>query len=123
MLRDIDNFYLDKEEPVKSTLFALKEIILSLDPDVSTSWKYSAPFFSFKGRMFCYLWIDKKTNEPYIGVVEGNRIDHPFLEKGNRSRMKIMRINPNTDLPLKIIELILNQALNFYRNGIIKTKK
>ena len=123
MLRDIDNFYLEKEEPIKSTLFALKEIILSLDADISTVWKYRLPFFLYKGKMFCYLWIEKKTNEPYIGVVEGNRIEHPGLEKGNRTRMKIFRVNPCEDIPIEIINLILNQALDFYRKGIIKLKK
>ena len=32
MLRDIDHFYLQKEEPVKSCLIALREIILKQDP-------------------------------------------------------------------------------------------
>ncbi len=123
MLRAIDNYYLEKEEPVKSTLVALRDIILSLDKDISTSWKYQAPFFSYKGKMFCYLWTDKKNNEPYIEIVEGNRINHPDLEKGNRKRMKILRINPNIDIPVEIIELILNQALGFYKSGLIKTSR
>ena len=123
MLRAIDNYYLEKDEPVKSTLVALRDIILSLDKDVTTSWKYKAPFFSYKGKMFCYLWTDKKTEEPYIGIVEGNRINHPFLEKGNRKRMKILRINPNVDIPVEIIEQILNEALDFYKSGLIKTPK
>ena len=121
MLGAIDKFYLEKEEPLKSCLLALKEIIINLDENISTAWKYKVPFFCYKGKMFCYLWIDKKTKEPYIGVVEGNRIEHPSLEQGNRKRMKIMRVNPNEDFPVETIELILNQALNFYRNGIIKT--
>ncbi|NOX46242.1 MAG: DUF1801 domain-containing protein [Chlorobi bacterium] len=120
MLGAIDGFYLEKEEPVKSCLLALKEIIINLDENISTAWKYKVPFFCYKGKMFCYLWIDKKTKEPYIGVVEGNRIEHPSLEQGNRKRMKIMRVNPNEDFPVETIELILNQALDFYRNGIIK---
>lgn len=73
--------------------------------------------------MFCYLRLDKKTNEPYIGIVEGNRIDHPLLEKGNRKRMKVMRINPNDDIDIAMINQVLNKALDFYRKGIIKTKK
>ena len=73
--------------------------------------------------MFCYLWIDKKTKEPYIGVVEGAKIEHPLLEKGNRSRMKVLRINSNQDIPIEDIHLILNRALDFYRNGTIKTKR
>ncbi len=67
--------------------------------------------------MFCYLWVDKKTNEPYVLFVEGKHIDHPRLEAGNRARMKILRINPNEDIPLKTVELILNHALDLYRNG------
>jgi hypothetical protein len=120
MLGAIDRFYLEKEEPVKSCLLALKEIIINLDENISTAWKYKVPFFCYKGKMFCYLWIDRKTKEPYIGVVEGNRIEHPSLEQGNRKRMKILRVNSNEDFPVETIELILNHALNFYRNGIIK---
>ena len=33
----------------------------------------------YQQKMFCYLWTDKKTHEPYIGIVEGNKIDHPLL--------------------------------------------
>ena len=122
MLGEIDRFYLEKEEPVKSCLLALREIVLNLDENISTSWKYKLPFFCYKGKMFCYFWIDKKTKEPYVGIVEGNRIDHPALEQGNRKRMKILRVNPSEDFSIETIELILNQALDFYRNGIIKLK-
>lgn len=114
MLTEIDHFYLDKEEPLQGTLLALREIILALDADISPAWKYRLPFFLYKGKMFCYLWIDKKTKEPYIGIVEGNRIEHPALEQGNRSRMKILRVESNKDIPKKTIELILNIALGFY---------
>jgi len=73
--------------------------------------------------MFCYFWIDKKTKEPYIGLVEGNRINHPLLEKGNRARIKIFRISMHRDIPIDTIKEILNIALNFYREGLIKIKK
>ncbi len=53
-------------------------------------------------------------------MVEGNKLDHPKLEKGNRSRMKILRINPNKDLPIKIIHSILEDALDLYRLRTIK---
>lgn len=122
MLGAIDRFYLEKEEPVKSCLLALREIVLNLDENITTSWKYKLPFFCYKGKMFCYFWIDKKTKEPYIGIVEGNRIEDPALEQGDRKRMKILRVDPNEDFSIETIELILNQALDFYRNGIIKLR-
>jgi hypothetical protein len=59
--------------------------------------------------MFCYLWTDKKIDEPYILMVEDRYLDHPELEEGNRSRMKIFTVNPNNDLPLKTINNILQK--------------
>ncbi len=54
--------------------------------------------------------------------VEGKHLDHPKLEQGNRSRMKIFRIESRKDLPFEAIELLLNQALGLYRNGTIHIK-
>jgi hypothetical protein len=45
-------------------------------------------------------------------MIEGNFLDHPDLEQGNRSRMKIFRVNPDRDLPGKIITIILRDALD-----------
>lgn len=72
--------------------------------------------------MFCYLWTDKKTDEPYILMVEGKHLNHPQLEEGNRSRMKIFRINPNDDLPIETINEVLDTALDLYRKGVINVK-
>ena len=55
------------------------------------------------------------------GIVEGKRFDHPALVIEKRSRMKIMLFDPNKDLPIDIINSILQQAINFYKTGIIKT--
>lgn len=123
MIDTLSNYYLNKEEPQKSCLLALRSIILNMDKDVSETVKYEMPCFCYKKKMFCYLWTDKKTGEPYILMVEGKLLNHPELEQGNRSRMKILRIDPNEDLPIETIKLILNDALNLYRNGIIKIKK
>lgn len=123
MIDILSNYYLNKEEPQKSCLLALRSIILNMDKDVSETVKYEMPCFCYKKKMFCYLWTDKKTGEPYILMVEGKLLNHPELEQGSRSRMKILRIDPNEDMPVGTIELILNDALDLYRNGIIKIKK
>lgn len=73
--------------------------------------------------MFCYLWTDKKTDEPYILMVEGKYLDHPELEQGDRSRMKILRVNPNKDLRIETIDNILKTAVDLYRKGILKIKE
>lgn len=121
-MRELDNFYLQQDEPIKGTLLALREIILQQDEDVTNTWKYGMPFFCYKGKMFCYLWFHKKHKQPYIGIVEGKRFEEPFLIQEGRCRMKIMLFDPNEDLPLQIIENIIQKAINLYKTGEIKIK-
>lgn len=121
-MKALDDFYLHKEEPIKSCLLALREIILSQDPQITNAWKYGMPFFCYKGKMFCYLWIHKTHNLPYLGIVEGKHFDHPDLIIEKRSRMKIMLLDPNKDLPIHNIKAILTKAIDLYKTGEIKIK-
>jgi hypothetical protein len=114
MLREIDNYFLQKDEPLKSCLLFLREFILGYDENITEAWKYKMPFYCYKGKMFCYLWVHKKTNQPYIGIVEGKRINHPLLIIEKRSRMKIMLLDAEKDIPVNTIETILKMALNIY---------
>ena len=120
MIRELDQYYFLQEEPNRSCLLALRSLILEQDPGVTETMKWGMPCFSFKKKMFCFLWTDKKTNEPYILMVEGKHLNNPLLEKGTRSRMKILRIKAHEDIPIHIINPLLDEALNLYRNGIIK---
>ena len=122
LVNETNNFYLQQQEPIKSCLLALKEIILSEDGDISAAWKYGMPFFCYKGKMFCYLWVHKKYHQPYIGMVEGKRLEHPDLIMESRSRMKIMLFDPIKDLPIETIETIMQKAINLYKLGEIKSK-
>src|SRR5688572_22213846 len=107
MVREIDKFYMALEEPNRSCLLALRTIILKQDENITETMKWGMPCFCYGKRMFCYLWTNKKTNEPYILIVEGKYLEHPELEIGKRSRMKILRINPGKDLPVRTIKTIL----------------
>ena len=122
MIREVESFYLSKDEPVKGCLLALRRIILKQDENVTETVKYGMPCFCYKKKMFCYLWIDKKTEAPYLLLVEGKLLNHTQLESGSRSRMKIFKVNPNKDLPLDTITTLLNMALDLYKSGAIKIK-
>jgi hypothetical protein len=65
--------------------------------------------------MFCYLWGHKKYRQPYLGIVEGKRVNHPDLIMEKRSRMKILLIDPEKDLPMKKIESIFKIVLALYK--------
>ena len=113
-MRDIDLYYLQKEEPVKGCLLFLRQHILDFNKDITEAWKYKMPFFCYKGKMFCYLWTNKKTGQPYIGIVEGRKLEHPLLIQEKRSRMKIMMFDAEKDLPISTITDILKIAIALY---------
>ena len=115
MLRDIDNYFLGKKEPVKSCLLFLSDHLINFDPNITEAWKYRMPFYCYKGKMFCYLWVHEKKSLPYLGVVEGRKIDHPLLIQESRARMKIIFIDPEKDIPVEVIDEILNTAMSFYK--------
>lgn len=112
------DFYLEMSEPNKSCLLAMRDIVLNYDAAIKETKKYGMPCFCYKQKAFCYLWLDKKSNEPYFLMVEGKHLRHDDLETGDRSRMKILRINPSKDLPMASIDSIMNQALDLSRKGI-----
>lgn len=122
-MKAADHFYLQQEEPLKGTLLALREIILAQDNNITNELKYGMPFFCYKGKMFCYLWFHKKYKQPYVGFVEGKRFNELYLIQEDRSRMKIMLFDPNEDLPLAVIEKLVQKAINFYKTGTIKINK
>jgi Domain of unknown function (DU1801) len=119
-MKTLDDAYLEQDEPIRGCFLALRTIILSQDAAITNVLKYGMPFFCYKQKMFCYFWIHKKFKQPYIGFVEGNRLDYPDLITEKRARMKILLVDPNKDLPLQAIETILKTALDLYRTGAIK---
>ncbi len=110
-----DIFFERLEEPNRSSLLGLRQIILDVDPGISETTKYGMPCFTFNAKAVCYLWLDKKINQPYILFVEGQNLNHPLLEKGGRKRMKILRIDPDEDLPIDLINEILSIAIQLVK--------
>lgn len=119
-MKELDNFYLEQEEPVQSCLLALRNVILAQNKNITTTLKYGMPFFCYKGKMFAYLWIHKKYNQPYIGMVEGKHLLHDELIQEKRSRMKILLINAEKNLPVKLITKIILEAVALYETGKVK---
>ena len=120
MLRNIDQFYLLEEEPVKSCLVALREFIFRQDKEITASWNYGMPFFYYRGKRFCYLWVHKKLRQPYVGFVDGKYLSHPKLVSEKRARMKIYLIDPEKDLPVKTLKTLLKQSIDLYKKGSLK---
>lgn len=114
MLNSLNAYYLSQEEPTKSCLLALRKHILDCHPEMTETWTHKMPMFRYKGKLFCYLWIDKKTYVPYIGMYRGTELEHKKLILGARNKMKIMYIDPDKDLPVRTLNKILKMSLELY---------
>ncbi len=101
----------EEDSLINDTIHFLKNYISSLDKNLELLKKYGMPFFYYRGKMFCYIWKDKKTKEPYLGFMDGNKLTNVRLEAGNRSRVKILRVNPNIDIDIKVIKEIVFEAI------------
>jgi hypothetical protein len=73
------------------------------------------PFYCYKGKRFCYLWVHKKYGQPYIVIVEGKQINHPDLIIEERARMKILLVDANKNIPVSKITRILKEVLLLYK--------
>jgi hypothetical protein len=119
-VKALDNFYNTQPEPHRSTLLALRDIVLALDPHITPEWKYKLPFFYYKGKMFCYLWVHKKFRQPYISFVHSEELSHPLLLLEKRAKMKILLIDPDEDIPVELLQEFLQTSLNTCRNKLFK---
>lgn len=112
-MRPFDQYFLQKEEPIKGCLLALRKLINDSHEEITEEWKYGMPFFCYHGKMYCYIWVHKKLLQPYLGIVEGKKINHPLLIQEKRARMKILLLDASKDLPVKTIRGILKEALSY----------
>lgn len=94
-------------------MFAMHHIAIQYNDEMGEDLKYGMPLITYKGKPFCYLWMDKKTKYPYYLMVKGDKISHPALEQGDRKRMKVLLVNPNEDLPVETINEVFTLAMSF----------
>lgn len=116
----LDQYYLNLPEPNKSCLLALRDIILAQHQSLLPAWKWGTPFFYYKGQMLFYLWVDKKLKVPYIGITNGHQMEHPALMQGKRTRMKLLLIDPEEDLPVELITELLQWSIKLCEASLKK---
>lgn len=115
MASPLNNYFADHQEPNRSCLQFLREMILDFDPGITERWSYQMPFYHYNGGRICYLWTEKRSGKPYIGFVDGKHLHHPLLVTGNRSKMKILPIEPGEDIPVKLIRQLLMDTVALHK--------
>ncbi len=117
-MKELDLFYLQQEEPLKDCFLSLRNHILNYNKDITEAWKFRMPFFCYKGQSFCYFRVNKKDGVPYIGFTDGKRMVHPALISEDRARIKILKIGPAEDIPAKVLDEILKEAIHLCETSL-----
>ncbi len=123
MLPAIDQYIEGLGEDNKSFVQALIAIIFKQDEHLHLKCSFGLPFFYFKGNPFCYINIDQKTKQPYLGFMNGKWLQHKNLHAEGRKMVKLLRFNNQNDIPLKMLQAVIAEALQLFYSGKIKIKK
>ena len=116
-MKELDLFYLQQENPLKDRFLSLRAHILNYNKGITEAWKFRMPFFCYQGQSFCYFRV-KKDSMPYIGFTEGKRMVHPALISEDRARIKILKIDPAEDIPGKVLDEILKEAIHLCETNL-----
>ncbi|MFK8046721.1 MAG: DUF1801 domain-containing protein [Crocinitomicaceae bacterium] len=114
MLTELESFFRLKPEPQQSCLYFLRSTITSFHPEIRETYKWKLPFYTIRDKMFCYLWIDKLNDQPYVCFTKGAQMSHPSLELGERKKMKAFYVDPYQDIDMTILTEILTEAVLLY---------
>ncbi len=99
--KTLENYYLGKSEPFQSCLLALRQLILTVDPLITTGRKFQIPFFHYKGKKLAYLWLNGK--KLMIGFCQDKSLQDIVPDVKPKDLYESFRIDPGADLPVNLI--------------------
>lgn len=105
------SFFENPNSLIKSTLLAIREMIMNSNLMIKETIKYGMPCYVIDHKPICYVWIDRKSSIPYILFVDGKKLHHPVLQSGTRKKMKVLLIDPSNEIPSQLIDEILTSAV------------
>ena len=114
MSQELENYYLRQPEPFQGCLLALKSIILNVDSRITHERKYQIPFFYYKGKKLCFLWVNKK--KLLLGFIIDKTIYPVVTGIKRKDDFETLQIDPNADLPVETIITNLRLRMKLYES-------
>jgi len=114
MSQELENYYLRQPEPFQGCLLALRDLILKVDDRITHERKYQIPFFYFKGKKLCFLWVNKK--KLLLGFIIDKTIYPVIAGVKRKDEFETLQIDPNLDLPVETIIEKLRLRMKLYES-------
>ena len=106
------DYYYKQEIYTRECLFALKEMIMSVDTQIIAVRKYQIPFFRYQNFNIAFLWVHRK--KIIVGFVEDKKV-LPISQTGrSKDRVVTIEIDPMKDIPVDIIKNNIKKLVEKY---------
>ena len=106
-----EEYILAKPEPWRSMLMELQAVIKHTVPDVEESYKWHLPFYSLKGKMFCFLNFRKTFVD--VGFPKGILIrgfDDVLIAGEGRKQLRSLRYHALEEIDVHKLEQVLKSV-------------
>ncbi len=108
-MNKLEEYYFKQEEPFKSLFFALRDIVLSWDDQITECLKYGSPCYLYRGKIMCYHFKDK-SGQAYVLFNYGKQLNHPLLDFKGRKSMQSVDVFLDKDIPFEGLTEIFQQS-------------
>ena len=108
----LTNYYLKQPEPIQSCLLALRDIILSVNKNISKQRKFQIPFFYYGDKKLAFLWVTRK--RIMLGFVEDKNIYPKQKDVRLKDKIDAIYVDPTIDIPIKLIEKKIKVLIKLY---------
>jgi len=103
-----EEYILAKSEPWRSMLMELQAVIKHTIPDLEEGYKWHLPFYSLKGKMFCFLNFRKTFVD--VGFPKGVLIqgfDDVLIAGEGRKQLRSLRYRSPEEIDVRKLEEVL----------------
>ena len=110
----LEKYYAKQPDAIRECLLALRQIILAVDKHITAQRKFQIPFFYYKDKKLCYLWVNRK--KLLLGFATDKSVlpDNGTAKK--RDAYQSIQIDPEKDIPMRMIRKNLKERIALYRN-------
>ncbi|MES3017652.1 MAG: DUF1801 domain-containing protein [Bacteroidota bacterium] len=107
--KTLESYYISKAEPFQSCLLALRHLILSIDPLITTERKFQIPVFQYRDKKLAYLWLNGR--KLMIGFCLDKRVQPVTAGLQAKDIYESFRIDPDADLPVDVIRIKIKKLV------------
>ena len=108
----LENYFEALPEDYREVMLVVRDFLRGGPYHFEERYRWSTPTYYADGRYVCYLYYKAKEGRAYVGFGRAAGVEHPLLLAEGRKQIRILVLDPRTDVPLEGIGEVL-EALGY----------